>query len=184
MAQCRGQSPPRGRRATKSLAGEGIAERRRGGAWVFVRPGPMLSDPAIEALFTLPGTEDSRPVLRDLERLQEVRSARTQMAAAYFDAHAEQWDQIRSLHIAEAEVEAAMQAILAEQSIGRALDIGTGTGRMIELFAGAASRFVALDNSVEMLRLARAKLGSLPEAAAVQGHCEFVFCDFNALPFA
>lgn len=183
VVQILGQSQPRVSRHIKILDEAGIAERRREGAWVFLRPGPMLSDPAIEALFTLPGTEDSRPVLGDLERLKEVRSARTQMAAAYFDAHAEQWDQIRSLHIAEAEVEAAMQAILAEQSIGRALDIGTGTGRMIELFAGAASRFVALDNSVEMLRLARAKLGSLPEAAAVQGHCEVVLGDFNALPF-
>ena len=102
VVQILGQSQPRVSRHIKILDEAGIAERRREGAWVFLRPGPMLSDPAIEALFTLPGTEDSRPVLGDLERLKEVRSARTQMAAAYFDAHAEQWDQIRSLHIAEA----------------------------------------------------------------------------------
>lgn len=184
VVQILGQSQPRVSRHIKILDEAGIAERRREGAWVFLRPGPMLSDPAIEALFTLPGTADSRPVLRDLERLQEVRSARTQMAAAYFDAHAAQWDEIRSLHVAEAEVEAAMQAILGEAPIGRALDIGTGTGRMIELFARDADHFVALDNSAEMLRLARAKLGGLPDAAAVQGHVEILLGDFNALPFA
>ena len=135
VVQILGQSQPRVSRHIKILDEAGIAERRREGAWVFLRPGPMLSHPAIEPLFSLPGTEDSRPVLRDLARLEEVRSARTEMAAAYFDAHAEQWDQIRSLHIAEAEVETAMRMLLGEAPVGRVLDIGTGTGRMIELFA-------------------------------------------------
>lgn len=183
MVQILGQSQPRVSRHIKILDEAGIAERRREGAWVFLRPGPMLSHPAIEPLFNLPGTEDSKPVVRDLARLEEVRAARTEMAAAYFDAHAAQWDQIRSLHIAEAEVETAMRTILGETPIGRALDIGTGTGRMIELFASGARRFVALDNSVEMLRLARAKLAGLPDAASVQAHTEIVLGDFNDLPF-
>jgi ubiquinone/menaquinone biosynthesis C-methylase UbiE len=188
VVQILGQSQPRVSRHIKILAEAGLAERRREGAWVFLRPGPMLSSAAIEPLFSLPGTEDSRAVLRDLERLKEVRAARTQMAAAYFDAQAAEWDQIRSLHVAEAEVEAAMEAILDEAPIGRVLDIGTGTGRMIELFAGGADRFVALDNSVEMLRLARAKLaglsGTAPDSVNVQAHTDIVLGDFNALPFA
>lgn len=184
VVQILGQSQPRVSRHIKILDEAGIAERRREGAWVFLRPGPMLAHPAIEPLFRLPGTEDSRPVMRDLARLEEVRSARTEMAAAYFDAHAEQWDQIRSLHVAEAEVETAMRALLGEAPVGRVLDIGTGTGRMIELFARGAQRFVALDNSVEMLRLARAKLAGLPDAASIQSHTEIVLGDFNALPFA
>lgn len=183
VVQILGQSQPRVSRHIKILDEAGIAERRREGAWVFLRPGPMLSHPAIEPLFSLPGTEDSKPVLRDLARLDEVRAARTAMAASYFDAHAAEWDRIRSLHIAEAEVESAMRAILAKAPLGRVLDIGTGTGRMIELFARDAARFVALDNSVEMLRLARAKLAGLPDAASVQAHTEIVLGDFNILPF-
>jgi ArsR family transcriptional regulator len=184
VVQILGQSQPRVSRHIKILDEAGIAERRREGAWVFLRPGPMLSDAAIAPLFSLPGTEDSRTVLRDLERLKEVRAARTEMAAVYFDAHAAEWDSIRSLHISEAEVETAMRALLGEASLGRVLDIGTGTGRMVELFASEAERFVALDNSVEMLRLARAKLAGMADAAAVQGHTEIVLGDFNALPFA
>jgi ArsR family transcriptional regulator len=184
VVQILGQSQPRVSRHIKILDEAGIAERRREGAWVFLRPGPMLSNAAIAPLFGLAGTEDSRAVLRDLERLKEVRAARTEMAAAYFDAHAAEWDSIRSLHIAEAEVETAMRAILGEATLGRVLDIGTGTGRMVELFAQQAERFVALDNSVEMLRLARAKLAGMAGAAAVQGHTEIVLGDFNALPFA
>jgi ubiquinone/menaquinone biosynthesis C-methylase UbiE len=184
VVQILGQSQPRVSRHIKILDEAGIAERRREGAWVFLRPGPMLSHPAIEPLFSLPGTEDSKPILRDIARLDEVRSARTEMAAAYFDVHAAQWDQIRSLHISEGEVETAMRALLEEAPVGRVLDIGTGTGRMIELFARGAERFVALDNSVEMLRIARAKLGGMDHAAAVQAHTEIVLGDFNTLPFA
>lgn len=184
VVQILGQSQPRVSRHIKILDEAGIAERRREGSWVFLRPGAALSHPAIEPLFAFPGAEDSGPVRRDLARLEEVRAARTAMAAAYFDAHAAEWDSIRSLHIAEAEVETAIRAILGEAPLGRTLDIGTGTGRMIELFAAGADRFVALDNSVEMLRLARAKLAGLNDAAAIQAHTEILLGDFNALPFA
>lgn len=183
VVQILGQSQPRVSRHIRILDEAGIAERRREGAWVFLRPGPMLLDGTLEALFRLPGTDDAKPVLRDLAKLEEVRAARSEMAAAYFSAHAEQWDSLRSLHVAEAEVENTITALLKAQPLGRVLDIGTGTGRMMEIFAPHADRFVALDNSVEMLRLARAKLAGLPDAATVQAHTEIVLGDFNLLPF-
>jgi DNA-binding transcriptional ArsR family regulator len=160
VVQILGQSQPRVSRHIKILAEAGIAERRREGAWVFLRPGPMLSDAAIVPLFGLPGTEDSRAVLRDLEQLKEVRDARTQMAAAYFDAHAKEWDSIRSLHIAEAEVEAAIGKLLGQVPLGRVLDIGTGTGRMIELFAGRAERFVVAAGARQTGGVARCRRGA------------------------
>jgi ArsR family transcriptional regulator len=184
MVQILGQSQPRVSRHIRILDESGIIERRREGAWVFLRPGPRLIDGTMELLFALPGTDDSKPVLRDLAKLEEVRAARAEMAAAYFAGHADEWDSLRSLHVAEAEVEAALMALLKPQPLGQVLDIGTGTGRMIEIFAKQADRFVALDNSVEMLRLARAKLAGLPDTAKVQAHTEIVLGDFNLLPFA
>lgn len=183
VVQILGQSQPRVSRHIRILDEAGIAERRREGAWVFLRPGQRLLDGTLEPLFALPGTGDAKPVLRDLAKLEEVRAARSDMAAAYFARHAEEWDRLRSLHVAEAEVENAITALLRAQAMGRVLDIGTGTGRMIELFASAADRFVALDNSVEMLRLARAKLAGLSDAAQVQARTEIVLGDFNLLPF-
>lgn len=183
LVQILGQSQPRVSRHIRILAEAGIAERRREGAWVFLRPGARLTDGTLEPLFAIPGTEDAKPVVRDLARLDEVRKARAQMADDYFARHAAEWDSLRSLHVAEAEVESAITALLNKQILGQVLDIGTGTGRMIELFAAKAERFVALDNSVEMLRLARAKLAGLPDAAVVQGHTEIVLGDFNLLPF-
>ncbi len=184
IVQILGQSQPRVSRHIRILDESGIIERRREGAWVFLRPGPRLIDGTLELLFALPGTDDSKPVLRDLAKLDEARTARSEMAAAYFAQHAEEWDSLRSLHVAEAEVELAIAALLKAKPLGRMLDVGTGTGRMIEIFAKDAERYVALDNSVEMLRLARAKLAGLSNAAQVQGHTEIVLGDFNLLPFA
>jgi ubiquinone/menaquinone biosynthesis C-methylase UbiE len=183
IVQILGQSQPRVSRHIRILDEAGIVERRREGAWVFLRPGAMLTSGTLEPLFALPGTDDSKPVLRDIKRLDEVRADRAAMAADYFTSHAAEWDSLRSLHISEAEVEGALIALIAQHPLGRVLDVGTGTGRMIEIFASQAERFVAVDNSVEMLRLARAKLASLPNAAAVQAHTDIVRGDFNKLPF-
>lgn len=177
------QSQPRVSRHIRILDEAGIVERHKEGSWVFLRPGPMLAHPSIAPLFALPGTGESRPVKRDLSRLSEVREARAEMATRYFDKHAAEWDSLRSLHVAEAEVETAMTALLKDAPLGRTLDIGTGTGRMIELFARDAARFTALDNSVEMLRLARAKIAGLPDATALQAKTEIVLGDFNVMPF-
>ena len=83
--------------------------------------------------------ESERVLAGDAARLEAVRADRADAAARYFASHAEVWDAIRSLHVAESEVERAIDRALADRPIGRLVDIGTGTGRMIELF-GAAGR--------------------------------------------
>ena len=79
-------------------------------------------------------------------------------AEAYFAVHAANWDAMRSLYVAEAQVEEAVRAILSPDSLGQMVDIGTGTGRMIEMLGQRADHAVGVDRSPEMLRLARAKL--------------------------
>jgi ArsR family transcriptional regulator len=164
LAQVLGQSQPRVSRHLKILADAGVLERRKEGSWVFLTLGeaervePMFelidgwSDPGTEALFAA-----------DVARLEVVRADRAEAAARYFTAHAGIWDQIRSLHVAEADVEKAIDRTLGKRPLGRLVDIGTGTGRMIELFAPRAAYSIGIDKSSEMLRLARVKL----EAAGI-----------------
>jgi ubiquinone/menaquinone biosynthesis C-methylase UbiE len=87
-----------------------------------------------------------------------VRAARAAAAQNYFRRHAAEWDRIRRLHIADTAVEEAIRAALADQPIRSLLDLGTGTGRMLELFAGDIERGLGLDLSLDMLALARARL--------------------------
>jgi ubiquinone/menaquinone biosynthesis C-methylase UbiE len=182
LVQILGQSQPRVSRHVRILDEAGILERRKEGSWVFMRPGPVLTDGRLNALFGDTDLTQAKAFQRDLLRLEEVRATRTEMAAAYFSAHAGEWDSLRSLHVAESEVEDAISQILRTGPLGKVLDVGTGTGRMMELFAAEASHFVALDSSTEMLRLARAKLGGMD--ATVAGKVDIMLGDFNALPVA
>jgi ArsR family transcriptional regulator len=115
----------------------------------------------------------------DRRHLAAIRAAREASAASYFARHAAEWDTLRSLHSPDGPVEAALGTALGTGGLGRLLDIGTGTGRMAELFAPRAAHVTGLDSSPEMLRMARARLQHLPADSfdLVQG-------DFAKLPFA
>ncbi|MEH3103511.1 MAG: metalloregulator ArsR/SmtB family transcription factor [Sphingomonas phyllosphaerae] len=161
LAQVLGQSQPRVSRHVKILCDAGLAERRKEGSWVFVALGERARVTPVLAALDAYGVAGE--VEADIARLSAVRADRAAAAAAWFEAHAGEWDAIRSLHVAEDQVEAAMRALLGPAPLGRLIDIGTGTGRMIELFAPAATHVLGIDKSSEMLRLARARVGEQAE---------------------
>nr|WP_265334106.1 metalloregulator ArsR/SmtB family transcription factor [Sphingomonas sp. IC-11] len=160
LALVLGQSQPRVSRHVKILCDAGLTERRKEGSWVFVALGaPGLVEPVMAAIDALDGKAADAEGATDAARLAAVRADRAASASQWFEAHATEWDAIRSLHIAESEVEGAMRRLLGDEPLGRLVDIGTGTGRMIELFAPRASTALGIDRSSEMLRIARAKIG-------------------------
>jgi ubiquinone/menaquinone biosynthesis C-methylase UbiE len=177
LAHILGQSQPRVSRHLKILADARVLERRKEGSWVFL----TLSDAErLEPLFVL--VDDwADPATRslfasDAARTESIRGERAEAANRYFSGHAAVWDQIRSLHVAESEVELAIDRVLGRRPLGRLVDIGTGTGRMIELFGPRSSQAIGIDRSSEMLRLARVKL----EAAGI--HSSLRQGDMYALP--
>lgn len=178
LAHVLGQSQPRVSRHVKILCDAGIVRRRKEGSWVFVALGEAaVVDPLLAAL---DAWDHDDPVLAaDLAKLEAVRAVRAAAAAEWFEAHAREWDAIRSLHVAESEIEAAMAAALGDVPLGQLIDIGTGTGRMLALFAPRATHAIGIDRSSEMLRLARAKLSEQGLANA-----ELRQADLYALPLA
>ncbi len=176
LAQVLGQSQPRVSRHVKILCDAGLAERRKEGSWVFVALGrPDVVGPIAAALDGWSAGQPDHWAVADAARLAAVRADRAASAAAWFEAHAGEWDAIRSLHVAESEVEAAMAAVLGPAPLGTLIDIGTGTGRMLELFGPRADAALGIDRSSEMLRLARAKL-------AGAANTELRQADLYALP--
>jgi ubiquinone/menaquinone biosynthesis C-methylase UbiE len=158
------QSQPRVSRHVRILADAGAVERRREGSWVFLTIAPEERTAPMFALLDAWADEASERVFEcDASKLDRIRAERAEAASRYFASHADVWDSIRSLHVAESEVEQAIGGALAGQPLGRLVDIGTGTGRMIELFGRDASQAIGIDRSSEMLRLARVKL----EAAGI-----------------
>ena len=181
LAQVLGQSQPRVSRHVKILCDARLVERRKEGSWVFVVLGEAARVAPVLAALDAWGEPDHWATA-DIARLAAVRADRAAAAANWFENHAGEWDAIRSLHVADSEVEAAIAAVLGVgegqgASLGRLIDIGTGTGRMLELFAARADTALGIDRSSEMLRLARAKLSERGLAKA-----ELRQADLYALP--
>src|SRR5215210_249356 len=152
-----GQSQPRISRHLRLLAEAGLLQRFREGSWAFFRLAERGVGEFARALIERLNPDD--PVLtRDRERLLAVRQARAEAAQEYFATHAVEWDRIRKLHVADAAVEEAIVEALTDGPARSLLDLGTGTGRMLELFGPRIQRGLGLDLSLDMLALARARL--------------------------
>jgi ubiquinone/menaquinone biosynthesis C-methylase UbiE/DNA-binding transcriptional ArsR family regulator len=153
-----GQSQPRISRHLKLLVDAELVERHREGAWAFFR----LADRSTAAQVLRPmlmALDRSDPrVLDDQARLGAVRAQRAQAAQSFFSRLAPDWDRIRSLHAPDAAVEAAVLDVVGPERISNLVDLGTGTGRMLQLLAPLAARAVGLDASHAMLSVARANL--------------------------
>ncbi len=172
-----GQSQPRVSRHLKLMVDAGLLDRFPEGAWAFYRlagagPGAGL---ALALLAQLPAGDPQLALDRD--RLDAVRADRAARAAAYFRDNAARWNELRSLHVAEAEVEAALVAAFAGRRPHDLVDMGTGTGRVLELLAPYVERAVGVDLSREMLAVARANLDR-----AGLNHCMVRQGDITQLP--
>jgi ubiquinone/menaquinone biosynthesis C-methylase UbiE len=177
LTEILGQSQPRVSRHLKLLCEAGLLERIPEGAFVFYRlartaPGGDLARRLVELL---PAGDPALAL--DRERLDQVKRQRAATAAAYFRVNAERWSQIRALHIDEREVEAALLRLLPPEEIADFLDIGTGTGRMLEIFGPHVARAVGVDLSREMLAVARVNL----ERAGLR-NCTIRRADMYQLP--
>lgn len=169
-----GQSQPRVSRHLKILSDAGLTERHREGAWMFYRMadasgGHSPVGAVIEAVREMASADD-RVLARDAERFDQVREARAALAAAYFEQNAKEWDRLRRLHLPEQDIEARMLELVGDEDIGLFVDLGTGTGRMLEIFADRYKSAIGYDLSHEMLAIARANLDQAGIAHAQARH--------------
>lgn len=173
-----GQSQPRVSRHIRLLAEAGLIERHQEGSWVFVRgsAGPAIREFVNSALEMI--ASDDPQILRDRERTDQIRAKRASLAQAYFDENAAGWDRLRSLHIAERDVEEAILEALAGGPYDLLLDLGTGTGRILELAATRAKQLIGIDTNREMLKCARVRLDR-----AELTNCSVRLADIYNLPF-
>jgi len=161
-----GQSQPRVSRHLKLLVEAGLLERFQEGSWVFHRAAREgLGARVLMHLADLTPAKD--PVItRDGEQLDEIKRERAGAAADYFRANAAVWDQLRALHVDESEVENTILSLLPEDGLDDFLDVGTGTGRMLQLAASRIGQGIGIDASRDMLAVARTNLDK-----PGTGHC-------------
>ena len=186
LVEIMSQSQPRISRHLKLLTDAGLLDRKREGSWVFyglVHRG--AGAPLVRCLLDLlpDKMNDDEQLARDIARLDAVKRKRDQAAQAYFRSNAGAWGKLRSLHTDEKEVEQAQLHMLfgdgTANKVEDLLDIGTGTGRMLEVFGPHIERGEGIDLSAEMLAMARSNLD-----LAGMGHCTVRQADIYQIPFA
>jgi ArsR family transcriptional regulator len=171
-----GQSQPRVSRHLKLMCDAHLLNRYREGSWVMYRvadTGPAAH--VVKDLIRLM-PEDDPELDTDLERLSVIRDEHARKASEYFQKIATRWDSIRGLYVAEEEVERAMLAAVRDMQIDSLVDLGTGTGRILEVFSPRIRKGLGIDLSHEMLSVARAKL----ESADIS-HCQVRHGDVYSL---
>ena len=178
LVEILGQSQPRLSRHLKLLCEAGLVERAPEGVHVWFRlaAGGGAGCAARDLIDRL--AKDDPVLTLDRQRLSAIRKSRAVSADTYFRRHAPEWDAIRSLHIPEGDVERAINKLLPRRRVGDLIDLGTGTGRILQLCAPHAERLTGVDRSREMLSVARANLDG-PDYR----HCALRRASIDQLPF-
>jgi ArsR family transcriptional regulator len=153
-----GQSQPRISRHLKLLAEAGLVDRYQEGAWAFFRLSQGGAAVTLARRLLETADEADAVLARDDERLRVLKKVRADKAQAYFSRNAADWDAMRRLHVSDAEVEAKLATMIGTEPVDAFLDLGTGTGRILQLFEGLYQRGVGVDASRDMLAVARANL--------------------------
>lgn len=150
-----GQSQPRVSRHLRLLSDTQLLHRRREGTNAYYR---RASNPVAEALFaaiTAVANEDDPILAGDRRRLARVRADRAQLAARSWERIEAETALVGPVSAADGAVEATMSQLVGVAPVGRLLDIGTGSGRMLQLFGPQAELGIGIELSRDMVHLAR-----------------------------
>jgi ArsR family transcriptional regulator len=153
-----GQSQPRISRHLKLLAEEALIERYQEGAWAYFRLRQDGEAATLVRTLLAAVAADDPVLVRDSERLRTVKRLRAEKAQAYFSRNASGWDDLRRLHVSDKAVEAALLRLIGSKRVDSLLDLGTGTGWILQLLAPLYRRAIGIDASRDMLAVARSNL--------------------------
>lgn len=158
LTEILGQSQPRISRHLKLLAEVELIDRYQEGAWAYFRLRQEGARVGLVRAMLASASADDAVLSRDAARLTTLKKARAEKAQAYFSRNAAGWDELRRLHVSERDVEAKLREMVGDEPVESLLDLGTGTGRILQLFEGLYRRGVGVDASRDMLAVARSNL--------------------------
>jgi len=141
-----GQSQPRLSRHLKLLCETGLLERVREGSNVWFTLPPNEAGALPRDLIARLPAED--PVLEaDRRQAARVLAERARVASESFRQKGADWDEMRALGLPAQAVEDALLSLVPDGTGGTLLDIGTGTGRVLELLAPRVRQALGVDAS-------------------------------------
>lgn len=154
-------------RHLKILSEAGLLTFRRDGLWVFyMAPSLGRERQFMTAISPFMDADDAmRADLDEAARLIEERSRKTRQ---FFNAIAEDWDELNREVLGDFDLAAEVGAALPEKC-PLAVDLGCGTGLVLERMLERAGGVIGVDGSPRMLELCRRRFspGQLGDAGPV-----------------
>ncbi len=183
LTEILGQSQPRISRHLKLLGEAALIDRYQEGAWAYFRLTQQGASVELANTLLKYASENDPVLQRDAERLAAVKRIRSERAQDYFSRNAAEWDELRRLQVADEQVDEALIELIGEKPVDAFLDLGTGTGRMLQLLSGHYRRAVGVDASRDMLAVARANLDKAKITAASVRHGDIFNLPLDAQDF-
>lgn len=142
-------------RHLKILTGAGLLTSRRDGLWVFYSAPPEGEGrkfiDAVAAFIDEDETLDS-----DMEMAATIIEERVRKTKQFFNAIAEDWDQLNREVIGEFDLPGAILERMPRCKV--AVDLGCGTGTLLERMLERSLNIIGVDGSPRMLELAKRRL--------------------------
>jgi len=152
----------------------GLVKQRRESTWSYYSVPEDVPDPAL--LQTLRESPIYKSILNgEKPRIQRVLKERKAKLTHFFDKIAEDWDDIRADYLGLKVRNRALAGLLPSDWV--VADVGCGTGWLLLALAPLVKKAIGVDNSMEMLRVAKrnAKQRKLTNV-------EFIHADMDNLP--
>lgn len=144
-------------RHLKILASAGLLSWRRDGLWVFYS---AVADGEgrkfIEAM--LPFVAGEKEFQEDLSAAAGIIEERLRTTRQFFNAIADDWDQLAREVLGAYDLPGAIAALVPSGSV--AVDLGCGTGEVVERMLESADEVIGVDGSARMLDLARRRFAA------------------------
>ncbi len=159
ITQVLGLSQPRVTQYINALEKAQVIERFKEGSWVFSRL--RRNDPKLWALVTavlsqLPG--DDTVLRADKRRLDEIKSVRADAANAFFAQASNDENQLGIEYLPREDIDAELCDMLSSGPYEMLIDLGTGSGRVLNVLSDKITTGIGIDNNRDMLSVARHSL--------------------------
>ena len=173
-----GQTQPRVSRHLKLLVEGGLLQRNKEGNRAYYRLSTEAEGADLARMLNdlMPGEDEVHAL--DLSRLSSVKADRVRYAESFLDPYSQEIIELRGMWPPDEVIDKCILALLKDRSIQNLLDLGTGAGRILRTIAPFVVKGTGIDNSLEMLSIARARL----DQEGIK-NCQVRVGDMYRLPF-
>jgi len=144
-------------RHLKILAETGLLTSRRDGLWVFYSAVDDGEGQAFLKAVTPFLTADMN-MRADLDMAAKILEERAHKTQQFFNSVADHWDTLNRKILGDFDLAKAVAAAMPS-GCAAAVDLGCGTGLVLESMSGRAASLIGVDGSPRMLELARRRFG-------------------------